>query len=127
MNTEDLTQTLESVIDQERAYPYPLRVEDRRHLFGEWLEANPDAVSAMEAWALDIDAKGEPVSVQRLFERIRWSDIPIVRVGYRDDDGKLRRYRINHNDRALLGRHLQRKFPEIHVSMRRSIFDGGEA
>lgn len=125
MNTDDYTQTLWSVIAQERVYPYPLRVQDRERLFAEWMDANPEAVAEMEALALEIGDRGEPVSVQRLFEVERWEGKAVqVGIPYIDMQGKRRRYKVNHNDRSLFGRWLQSKHPEINVRLRRSMFDG---
>ncbi len=122
--SDDYTQTLWSVMARERVYSQPLEVEERRHLFGEWLDANPDAVSMMEGWALEIMESGEPVAVQRLFERMRWEGARVEAVPYTDFNGKRHEYRLNHNDRALFGRWLQSRHPEMRVTQRRSMFDG---
>ena len=46
MNTDDYTQPLEAVMRQERqrVYSMPLKVSDRRYLFKEWCEKNPQAI-----------------------------------------------------------------------------------
>lgn len=125
MNTDDYTQTVGQVMYAERRCPYPLAAEDRRELFARWVEANAEAVAEMEGWALEIAASGEPVAAQRLIERERWEGAArIVPVAYTDADGKTRRFRLNHNDRALLGRYLKARHPEMRVTMRRSMFDG---
>ena len=86
--SDDYTQTLWSVMARERVYSQPLEVEERRHLFGEWLDANPGAVAAMEGWALEIASRGEPVAVQRLFERMRWEGTRVEAVPYTDFNGR---------------------------------------
>ena len=113
--------TLWSVLDR---YEEPLDDDGRRRLFAQWLAVNRGAVETMVGWARDIAASGEPVAVQRLFERARWEQgMAIVPVTYTDTGGRLHRYRINHNDRALFGRWLQERHPEMRVTMRRSRFD----
>lgn len=126
MKTDDYTQDLLKVMAAERTYSVPLETEERRHLFSLWIEANPDAVAEMEDWALGISGKGEPVAVQRLFERERWDgEAAIVPVPYTDRNGRPHRYSLNHNDRALFGRWLQAKHPDMRVRTRKSRFDGG--
>ena len=89
-----------------------------------WLERNPEAVSEMEGWAVQLSDRGLPVSVQYLFEKERYEgsadlySVPFVTVA-----GHMSRYSINHNDRALFGRRLQRKFPDMKVQTRKSRFD----
>lgn len=123
MDFTDHTQTLWSVIRQE-TYPKELRAQDRERLFGEWLDANPEAVAEMEGWAMRLYAMGKPVSVQYLFEKeryegtVRLNPVPFVVEG-----GETRSYSINHNDRALFGRWLQRRHPGMRVRTRRSRFD----
>lgn len=125
MKLDDYTMPLRSVMSREAVYSAPLEIAERMELFDRWVEANPDAVSEMEAWAVEIGSSGQPVSVQRLFERKRWDGSPIVAVPYTDCNGRAHRYSINHNDRSLFGRWLQKRHPELRVSVRRSMFDGG--
>ena len=111
-------------IAEPRTYD-PAAEADREELFQQWLDRNPDAVAEMEAWAVQIQERGMPVSVQYLFEKERYEgsadlySVPFVTVS-----GKVSRYSINHNDRALFGRRLQRKFPDMDVRTRRSKYDG---
>ena len=105
-------------------YDYPLTVEARRELFGMWMEANGDAVDEIERLAVRLDSAGRHVPVQYLIERQRMEGTAILHpIAYRDGTGKLRRYGINHNDRALLGRWLKGRHPGMRVTMRRSMFD----
>ena len=123
MNHDDYTQTLWSVIRQE-TYPKELRAQDRERLFAEWLDLNPGAVAEMEGWALSLDAMGKPVSVQYLFEKERYEgSADVYSVPFVIEGGETRRYSINHNDRALFGRWLQRRHPEMRVQTRKSRFD----
>lgn len=113
--------TLFSALDR---YTDPLCDEDRRRLFDQWRTVNAEAVCIMVGWAEDIAAAGEPVAVQRLFERARWEKgIDIQPVVYTDIDGRVHRYKVNHNDRALFGRWLQRERPGMRVTMRKSRYD----
>lgn len=113
--------TLFSSLDR---YTDPLCDEDRRRLFEQWRAVNADAVRTMVGWAEDIADMGEPVAVQRLFERARWEPgMSIQPVVYTDIDGKVHRYKINHNDRALFGRWLQAERPGLRVTMRKSRYD----
>ena len=102
----------------------PTAESDRAELFQMWLDANPEAVEEMEGWAVQLDGRGMPVSVQYLFEKERYEGrakkhpIPFTTVS-----GKVAAYSINHNDRALFGRRLQRKFPDMDVRIRKSKFD----
>lgn len=124
MNTDDYVQDLWEVMGQERIYPVELRAEDRRRLFESWLRLNPDAVNEMEQWALSIAMMGKPVSVQYLFEKERYEgSADVYSVPFVIEGGETRRYSINHNDRALFGRWLQRRHPEMRVQTRRSRFD----
>ena len=126
MNADDYTQDLWTVMGQERIYPVELSIEDQRHLFGKWLEANPEAVKEMEDWALMLDMMGKKVSVQYLFEKQRYEGSAILHpVPFHVVGGEVRRYGCNHNDRALLGRWLKRRHPDMNVSLRKSKFDGG--
>lgn len=113
--------TLFSALDR---YTEPLCDEDRRRLFKQWLSVNAEYVRTMVGWAEDIAASGESVSIQRLFERARWEQgIDIQPVVYTDIDGRVHRYKVNHNDRALFGRWLQRERPGMRVTMRKSRYD----
>lgn len=113
--------TLFSILDR---YSEPLADDDRRRLFEQWRTVNAGAVETMVAWADGIAAAGEPVAVQRLFERARWEPgLEIAPVVYTDVTGKVHRYRVNHNDRALFGRWLQAERPGMRVTMRKSRYD----
>lgn len=113
--------TLFSMLDR---YGDPLADDERRRLFALWRSVNADAVATMVGWAEDIAASGEPVAVQRLFERARWEKGMAIRpVIYTDVNGRERRYKVNHNDRALFGRWLQQERPGMRVTMRKSRFD----
>lgn len=125
MDTGDLTQDLWTVMGQERIYPSELRAEDREHLFGRWLAKNPEAVAEMEGWALRLASADRPISVQYLFEKERYEGTAELHpVEYPTWAGDRRSYSINHNDRALFGRWLKKRHPELRVATRKSIFDG---
>lgn len=108
-------------------YPLPLKIEDRRHLFDEWMRRNPLLVEQMEGWALMLDARHGYVSVDYIFNKARFEgDYAPVSVPFEDDAGKLHDYRLNNNDRALFGRYLLEKYPRMSVASRKSMFDGEE-
>lgn len=106
-------------------YPLPLKVEDRRRLFEQWLELNPLLVEQMEGWALSMAARHNYVSVDFIFNMARFfGDYKPVSVPFEDDSGKPHDYKLNNNDRALFGRYLLRKYPSMPIGQRRSMFDG---
>lgn len=64
-------------------YPLPLKVEDRRRLFDEWMRSNPLLVEQMERWALMLDMRNGYVSVDHIFNKARFeSDIAAVGVPF---------------------------------------------
>lgn len=102
----------------------PTAESDRAELFQMWLDLNPEAVEEMEGWAVALDGRGMPVSVQYLFEKERYEGTATLHpVPFTTVSGKDAAYSINHNDRALFGRRLQRKFPDMDVRTRKSKFD----
>lgn len=106
-------------------YPLPLKVEDRRRLFEEWMRLNPMLVEQMESWALMLDMRNGYVSVDHIFNKARFeSDIAAVGVPFEDDSGKPHEYKLNNNDRSLFGRWLVERHPQLSVKLRRSMFDG---
>ena len=106
-------------------YPLPLKVEDRRRLFEEWMRLNPMLVEQMERWALMLDMRNGYVSVDHIFNKARFeSDIMAVGVPFEDDSGKPHEYKLNNNDLSLFGRWLVEKHPQLSVKLRRSMFDG---
>ena len=108
-----------------RHYPLPLKIEDRRILFEEWMRRNQLLVEQMEGWALMLDARHGYVSVDYIFNKARFEgDYMPVAVPFEDDSGKPHEYRLNNNDRALFGRWLLGKYPHMSVKARRSMFDG---
>lgn len=107
-----------------RHYPLPLKVEDRRRLFAEWMALNREAVERMESWALWLSATGGYVCVDHLFNKLRFeTTIDVKGVPFEDDQGKPHKYRVNNNDRALFGRWLLGRHPGMPVHVRRSMFD----
>lgn len=105
-------------------FPDELRDEDRRALFARWMDANPDAVGEMVAWAYELDERRGTVAVQYLFEKERYEGAArLVPVPFTTESGERREYGINHNDRALFGRWLKEKHPALRVTTRRSRWD----
>lgn len=126
MDTDDYTQTVESVMAQERAveFPVPLKAESYRALFGAWVKANPKAIRELEMTALAIDARGLRVSTKYLIERLRYEGrSKLVAVPYVDQFGIEHRYCINNNVTALLGRWLIERHPDMRIEHRKSMFD----
>nr|WP_314785055.1 hypothetical protein [Olsenella uli] len=103
----------------------PLSAEARLALFGEWQRANPDAMAAMEAYALQLDARGKRVAVQYLIEKLRYeSGLVLHPVAFADSHGNEHCYGVNNSDRAIIGRWLLARHPGLHLETRRSAFDG---
>lgn len=105
-------------------YPLPVKVEDRRHLFDEWMRSNPLLVEQMEGWAQTLESRTGRVEVNGLFFLARsFSDYKIVPVKFEDDSGKAHEYGLNNTFRALFSRYLLKKYPSMHIELRRSKFD----
>ena len=82
-------------------YPLPLKVEDRRRLFDEWMRSNPLLVEQMERWALMLDMRNGYVSVDHIFNKARFeSDIAAVGVPFEDDSGKPHDSRREHEPQS---------------------------
>lgn len=110
-------------------YRCPLSVTDRRTLFAEWCEANPELLSRIEQKALQLAAMGHRrISVQYIVEWARY-ELPVraVPVPYEDERGNIRRYGINNTDVAALARWLLDHHPELPIECRRSVLDEGVA
>lgn len=125
MNTDDYTQSVETVMREERqhVYPMPLRVADRRYLFKEWCEKNPQAIREIELTALAIDARGLRVSTKYLIEKQRYEGhAKLNGVPFYDDQGNEHTYGINNSDSSLLARWLLERNPEMRVELRKSMF-----
>lgn len=111
-----------------RSYSYPLSVPDRKAMFEQWCDLNPDALREMESAALAINARGQRVSAQYLVERQRYEGTaPLHPVPFTDWYGETHTYAINNSDCALLGRWLVERHPYMKVNLRRSMFDGDAA
>lgn len=126
MNTDDFTQTLESVIKQERMeiYPLPLKAEDRRELFAKWCERNPKALKQIELTAVSIDERGMRVSSKYLVEKQRYEGAcKLVGVPFYDGNGIEHVYSINNTDTALISRWLLERHPKLNIEVRRSIYE----
>lgn len=107
-----------------RHCPIPLTVDDERRLFADWIEANPLLVEQMEGWALTLESRTGRVEVNGLFFLARsFSDYKIVPVKFEDDSGKAHEYGLNNTFRALFSRYLLKKYPSMHIELRRSKFD----
>lgn len=124
MNTDDFTQSLESVIAQERACTVPITAEERRELFGDWCALNPDALSEMELTALAIDRRGLRVSTKYLIEKQRYEgSFKLNGVPFRDQHGLEHCYCINNSDTACLARWLVERHPGMNIELRKSVLD----
>lgn len=126
MDGDDYTLPVEAVMREERnrAYPLPLRAEDRRALFREWCRLNPHALGQMEAAAILIDARGMRVSTKYLIERQRYEGTAkLVGVPFVDSEGEEHCYAINNSDTSLLARWLLERHPGMRIEKRRSMFD----
>lgn len=129
MNTDDYTQTVESVMAQERVgtFSVPLKAESYRALFDAWCDANPKAIREIEMTAVAIDARGFRVSTKYLIERLRYEGrSKLVAVPYVDQHGCEHRYSINNTVTALLGRWLLDRHPDMRIEQRKSMFDRKE-
>ena len=125
MNTDDYTQSVEAVTREERrhVYPMPLKVADRRYLFKEWCEKNPQAIREIELTALAIDARGLRVSTKYLIEKQRYEGhAKLNGVPFYDDQGVQHVYGINNSDSSLLTRWLLDRNPEMRIELRKSMF-----
>ena len=126
MNIDDYAQSVEAVIRQERqrVYSMPLKVSDRRYLFKEWCDKNPQALREIELTALAINARGLRVSTKYLIERQRYEGrAKLNGVPFYDDQGNEHTYGINNRDSSILARWLLRRNPEMRVELRQSMFD----
>lgn len=129
VDVDDYAQPLEAVARSERRHvcPLPLRVADRRALFGEWLEANPRAVREIELTALAIDARGMRVSTKYLIEKQRYEGTSgLTGVPFVDGEGAEHTYKINNSDSSLLARWLLGRHPGMRIELRESMFDEEE-
>lgn len=130
MDTDDYTRPLEAVMREERAraYPVPLRAEDRKELFREWCGMNPKALREIELTAIAIDARGLRVSTKYLIEKQRYEgSCPLVGVPFIDGNGTEHVYKINNSDSALMARWLLDRHPGMRVELRKSMFDKEKA
>lgn len=126
MDTDNLTQPLETVMREERkrVYSMPLKVADRRYLFKEWCERNPKALREIELTALAINARGLRVSAKYLIEKQRYEGhAKLNGVPFYDDQGVQHVYGINNSDSSLLARWLLERNPEMRIELRQSMFD----
>ena len=126
MDVEDYTQPVESVMHAERshAYPMPLKAKDRVFLFKEWCEKNPIALREIELTAIAIDARSIRVSTKYLIEKHRYEgSVNLVGVPFFDDQGNEHVYSINNSDSSLLARWLHMRHPDMHIELRKSMFD----
>lgn len=126
MDTDNLTQPLETVMREERkrVYSMPLKVADRRYLFKEWCERNPKALREIELTALAINARGLRVSAKYLIEKQRYEGhVKLNGVPFYDDQGVQHVYGINNSDSSLLARWLLERNPEMRIELRQSMFD----
>ena len=126
MNIDDYAQSVEAVIRQERqrVYSMPLKVSDRRYLFKEWCDKNPQALREIELTALAINARGLRVSTKYLIERQRYEGrAKLNGVPFYDDQGNEHTYGLNNSDSSILARWLLRRNPEMRVELRQSMFD----
>lgn len=129
MNTDDFTQSLESVIRQERmsVYPLPLKIQDRRELFAKWCELNPKTLRSIELTALAINQRGMRVSTKYLIEKQRYEGAyELAGVPFLDGNGQEHLYAINNTDTPLLSRWLLARHPDLNIETRKSIYDGKE-
>ena len=127
MDASDYTQTVSRVMAAEtaRVRPWPLRAEDRRELFAEWVGRNPDVMRDIELAALSIDAHGLRVSTKYLIERQRYEGrYKAVGVPFTDYQGTVRVYSINNSDSSLMARWLLARHPGMNLETRRSMYDG---
>lgn len=125
MNTDDYTQSVEAVMREERrrVYSMPLKVADRRYLFKEWCDKNPQAIREIELTALAIDARGLRVSTKYLIEKQRYEGhVKLNGVPFYDDQGVQHVYGINNSDSSLLARWLLERNPEMRIELRQSMF-----
>ncbi len=129
IDTSDYTQPVSRVMAAEtaRVRPWPLRAEDRRELFAEWVGKNPEVMRDIELTALSIDSHGLRVSTKYLIERQRYEGrYKAVGVPFTDYQGTVRVYSINNSDSSLMARWLLSRHPDLNVETRRSMFDEGE-
>ena len=78
----------------------------------------------MEGWAQTLESRTGRVEVNGLFFLARsFSDHKIVPVKFEDDSGKAHEYGLNNTFRALFSRYLLKKYPSMHIELRRSKFD----
>lgn len=125
MTIFDFARSLESVVAEERkqVYPIPLKVSDEVELFTTWMADNPEAISAMDAHALDMQERKGACSAKHLFEWLRWeTDIKLVPCYFWDDQGKRHRFGISNTLSALYGRRLKDKY-HLTVETKGSRFD----
>lgn len=127
MATSDLARSVSAVMAEERGRirPLPLRAADRRELFSEWCERNPDVLRDIELTALSIDAHGMRVSTKYLIERQRYEGrYKAEGVPFTDYQGTVHVYSINNSDSSLIARWLLDRHPGMNIETRRSMFDG---
>lgn len=108
-----------------RRYQRPLSAADRAELFAEWMQANSEAVAAIEEHALALaDAGHKRVSAKYLAEWARYElAMALVPVPYVDMAGNAHAYGINNNDTAALARWLKSRHPWLPIELRRSALD----
>ena len=124
----DYTQPLEKVMkDERKPRPLPLRVQDHRELFEEWVRLNPEAMREIEMTALAIDASGIRVSTKYLIEKQRYEGhAKLNAVTFYDNDGAPHTYGICNTITPLLARWLLERHPDMNIWLKHSIFDEGE-
>lgn len=118
--------TVGELVYRERtaSYPLPLRDQDRKALFSEWVSKNGEAVRWMESKAVALELRGEKVSSKYLFEAVRYeTEIELVPVPFLDGQGVEHEYGANNSDTALFARWLLERHPGMNIETRRSPYD----
>ena len=101
-------------------YSYPLTDEDRKDLFRQWREANPDLWEAIVRHANWLYKKGHKrISAKYLAEFARYElHYKTVGVPFVDRNGKRHVYGFNNSDTATMARYLLELYPWLPIEVR---------
>ena len=101
-------------------YRTPLQDTDRRALFDEWRELNPDTWNFIKETAVALKVRGHRrVSTKFLVECARYLYPKETKgVPFTDHNGKVHVYRINNNDTAVMARVLLEEYPDMPIETR---------
>ena len=101
-------------------YQVPLQASDRKDLFDQWREQNPQAWGEIRAHAISLWRKGHKrISTKYLIEAQRYESTTSAKpVPFTDQNGKTRAYNINNSDTSTMARVLLAEFPDMPIETR---------